>query len=220
MKKKMIIVLALLTVAPLAAYNLNIKLGAFHPLQQSDLWEINLENLTYNRSEMTAFLGALEFEYPLNRYATIAFEIGSYKKTILTEYRDYEYADGKPIEQNFSLKIVPYEIGLKIYPLAFTSTFSPYINFGGGLYHWKFHQWGEFINFENDTVKKGDAYSDTISFGLYAKGGLLFRFQRSLGISVEGRYQWVKGELSDHFQGFEKFDLSGWGFQAGINLFF
>jgi len=220
MKKYLLIVLIALFATQLPAYVLNIKLGAFHPLQRSDLWEINYENLIFNKSELTSFFGAVEFEFPAGRYATITFEIGSYKRKILSEYRDYEYTDGSPIKQNFSLRITPYEIGIKLYPLSYRTLFSPYISIGAGLYQWRYHQWGKFINFKNYSISDGDAYTDSLTFGLFAKGGFLYRFQRSMGISLEARYQRVKGELSGYFEGFDRFDLSGWGALFGLNLFF
>ena len=50
--------------------------------------------------------------------------------------------------------------------------------------------------------------------------GFVYRFSRSFGVLIEGRYQYLKGELSGDFEEFEKLDLSGFSAVLGLNIYF
>ena len=41
-----------------------------------------------------------------------------------------------------------------------------------------------------------------------------------MGISFEAKYHYLKGQLSNLFEGFEKLDLGGLTLNIGLNLFF
>ena len=121
----------------------------------SDLWETNLDNLTFSRSDMVnAYYGG-EYESYFHRHASFSLEIGSYARTVYAQYRDYTYQDGSPIFQDLSLRIVPVEANLKLYPLGHRYTVSPFIGIGGGVYAWTYQQWGDFINFETNDHQRG-----------------------------------------------------------------
>lgn len=198
----------------------NLKLGAFYPAMDSDLWTDNLENLAFDKQDMMgAYLGA-ELEMDMGRYFTLALEGGYYSQELFSTYRDYEHEDGSPIDQNLSLHIASLEADFKLYPMGYRNIFNPYIGGGVGIYAWKYLQGGEFINFEEGTIYEGEAYTRTITPGFNAKIGFVYRFQRSMGISFEARYTFLKGELSDLFEGFNRLDLSGVTFIMGVNFFF
>lgn len=197
----------------------NLKLGAFCPAMESDLWSDNLENLAFDKQDMLGAYYAAEIEMDMGRYFTLAIEGGYYHQDVFTAYRDYEHQNGSPINQDLSLKITSLEADFKLYPLGYRNVFNPYIGGGFGIYAWKYIQGGEFINFEDDTIYEGEAYTRTITPGFNAKLGFVYRFQRSMGISFEARYTYVKGELSDLFEGFNRLDLSGVTLIMGINFF-
>ena len=62
----------------LYASSFNIKIGLFHPLLQSDLWETNMENLAFDKKDMQNAYYGVEYEYFLNRFISFAFEGGYY----------------------------------------------------------------------------------------------------------------------------------------------
>jgi hypothetical protein len=216
-----LIVLLLIGMPPLnlQGQSFNLKLGGFYPAMESDLWTDNLENLAFDKQDMLGVYCGAELEMEMGRYFTLAVEGGYYSQEVFSAYRDYEHQDGSPINQDLSLRITSLEADFKLYPLGYRNVFNPYIGGGVGVYAWKYIQGGEFINFEDGTIYEGEAYTRTITPGFNAKAGFVYRFKRSLGISFEARYTYLKGELSGLFEGFNKLDLGGVTFTMGLNLF-
>lgn len=143
MKKVSILVLLSLVVigfygSQLNASSVNFKYGLFHPAMQSDLWEVNMENLSLSKQDMRDSYFGVEFEYFLNRNISFSAEGGYYSKDHYSFYKDYEYDNGDPIYQNLELRIINMEVGLKLYPLGHRQKINPYLGFGGGMYYWKY----------------------------------------------------------------------------------
>lgn len=203
----------------LKGQSFNLKVGAFYPDMESDLWATNLENLAFDKDDMMGIYWGAELEMEMGRYFCLALEGGYYSQDLFSVYRDYEHEDGSPIDQDISLRIASLEADFKLYPLGYRNLFNPYIGAGVGLYAWKYIQGGEFIDFENGTIYDGEAYTRTVTPGFNAKAGFVYRFQRSMGISFEARYTYLKGELSSLFEGFDRLDLNGVTLTIGLNLF-
>ena len=220
--KKIVLVLLMILVGgllSLRAQSVNFKLGAFYPGAASDLWETNFENLSFSRSDMMGTYFGAELEVFMGRNFSLAVEGGRYKKNVYTVYSDVEYDDGTPLYQDISLGITSLEADIKIYPMGHRKEFNPYIGGGFGFYFWKYYQGGDFYNWMEDVAFEGEAYTDRITPGFNAKAGFVYRLRRTFGISLETKYTYVKGELSQLFEDFEKFDLGGFTFTAGIHLF-
>lgn len=199
----------------------NLKLGLMQPTLDSDLWEINMENLAFNKQDMLDILYGVEAEFYLGRLFSVFIEGSTYQKSVSSLYRDWEHEDGTPINQSFSLRITSLEAGFKIYPLGRGKRFFPYLGAGTGVYAWRYVQWGEFIIFPDLNIQEGYAETNTYTFGFNARVGMGFKFNQAFGIFIEAKYHWLKGQLSGFFEGFEKLDLSGFttslGFTFDIN---
>ena len=219
--KRMAVWLAVLCLGSgmLFSQSVNMKLGLFAPRLESDLWAINLENLRFNRSDMINAYYAGEYEFYFSRYASFSFEIGSYSRSIYTEYRDYTFEDGSPIMQNISLRIVPIEANLKYYPMGHRYRVFPFIGVGAGVYAWTYQQWGDFVNFEDDSVNEGFAETRRFALGLNTRIGLVYRFQSRLAFALEGKYQYLRGRLNDYFEGFDQLDMGGFSANVSINVY-
>jgi hypothetical protein len=200
--------------------SINMKTGLFSPALRSDLWQDNMGNLAFSKGDMlNAYYGA-EYEVFLDRHTSFSFEVGSYSKDIYTQYRDYTHEDDSPILQNISLRIVPIEANIKLYPLGRRAVLSPYIGFGAGLYAWTYQQYGEFVIFPDAYIEEGFAETETFSFGVNGRAGLVYRFLPYLALAIEGKYQYLRGKLSGYFEGFDLLDLGGITATIGINYYF
>jgi hypothetical protein len=221
MKRTIILLMVLgLGSGILFSQSINLKIGLFKPSLQSDLWEDNLGNLAFLKSDMINAYYSVEYEVFLNRYTSFSLEIGSYKKEVYSQYKDYTYEDDSPIFQNISLRIIPIEANIKIYPLGHRNLVSPYFGAGAGLYAWTYQQWGDFINFEDDSIYEGFAETETFSFGFNGRAGLVLRIYPGVALAVEGKYQYLRGQLSGNFEGFDLLDLGGITATFGININF
>lgn len=214
------VVMLMVSAISLTAQSINFKFGGFIPRMQSDLWEINLENLVMEKSDVIGPYYGLEYEAPLSRFFSLSLEGGHYEKTVYSYYREWEFNDGSPITQDFTLRIMSLEAGFKLYPAGRRGVFSPFLGAGAGLYSWRFYQGGNFVNHETGKIFEGEAETERITPGFNLKAGCVFRLRRLLGFSLEARYLFAKDNLSTFFEGFEKFDLSGLYLTAGIHIYF
>lgn len=222
MTKKMLLitVLALLLVPTLSAQQVNIKFGIFSPFQKSDLWDDNFENLSYAKSNFSDFSYSVEYQQQIHRHFSFYVEGSHYENDVYSEYRDYEYSDGSPIEQSISLSISAIETGIKFNLLPYRNRFSPYVGAGAGIYIWEYIQEGEFIDFNNMDIYDGMSDQSTISLGFHLKAGLSLRITRGLGFLLEGKASWAKGDLGRYFEGFEPLDVGGLSLLAGFQFYF
>jgi len=204
----------------LISQSMNLKIGLFVPQLRSDLWEINLGNLAFSKSDMmNAYYGA-EYEMYLSRHTSFSLEIGSYTRNIYSQYRDYTFQNGDPIFQNISLRLTPIEANFKVYPMGHRYTVFPFFGAGAGVYAWTYQQWGDFINFEDDSVSNGFAETKTFSIGFNGRLGLVFRFHSRLALALEGKYQYLKGRLSGYFEDFDLLDLGGLTANVSVYIYF
>ena len=220
--KRMVIWLAALGLGSgiLISQSLNMKIGLFVPQMRSELWQTNLDNLAFAKSDMMNVYYGVEYETYLNRFVSFSLEIGHYTRNVYSEYSQYKFENGDPIYQNISLRLTPIEANFKMYPLGHRSQVFPFFGVGAGLYAWTYHQWGDFINFEDGSINEGLAETKTFSIGFNGRLGLVFRFQSRMALALEGKYQYLKGRLSGYFQDFDLLDLGGFTANMGIYIFF
>ena len=204
----------------LISQSINLKIGLFVPQMRSDLWEINLDNLAFSKSDMPNTYFGAEYEMFLGRFTAFSLEIGTYSRDVYSQYRDYTFENGDPIFQNISLRLTPMEANFKFYPLGHRYRVFPFFGAGVGLYAWTYQQWGDFINFEDDSVSNGVAETKTVSIGFNGRLGLVFRFHPRVALALEGKYQYLKGRLSGYFEDFELLDLGGFTANVSVYIYF
>lgn len=221
MKKTTLIIITALMLSSISMGNqsITLRVGLLQPQLDSDLWQINMENLTFDKQDMLDILYGAEFEFYLGKFLSVFFEGSSYQKSIYSMYRDWQHEDGRSIHQNISLRITSLEAGFLLYPLGSDKRFYPFMGVGAGLYAWKYAQWGEFINFDDLTIEEGYAETNTYSLGANARAGLGFKFNPAFGVSLEAKYHYLKGRLSSYFEGFENLDLSGFTTNLGFTFY-
>jgi len=219
-KTALLAIAAFFLTAFLPAQQINVKFGLFAPFQKSDLWEDNFANLSFEKQDFNHTVFALEYQQQFHNHFSIYIEGSRYRRSIESDYREYEYDDGSPILQTMHLAITSIETGVKINLLPYKSKFSPFVAAGAGLYFWQYEQFGDFIDFTDFDVYDGFADQEAIALGFHVKGGISMRFTRGLGLIIEAKVHWAKGELGEYFEGFEPFDLSALSLLAGFQFYF
>jgi len=221
MKRMTIVFLSVALTASigLSAQSINIKAGLFIPFMESDLWDINRANLEFEKADMVDLYYGLEYEWLISPRFSLAFEGGVFKKEKRSFYRDFEFDDGSLIPQNVALRITSLEATIKLYPIGRRHSFYPFLALGGGLYAWKYEQWGYFIDNQDLTISEGYSDSSKFSPGFTGRAGMLLRLGRNTGLSFEARYLYLKDDLGEYFEGFEKLDMRGLSIIAGIHFF-
>jgi len=59
-----------------------------------------------------------------------------------------------------------------------------------------------------------------ITIGFHAFGGIMVPVANRISIEAEFKYNLLKGALTEGFEGFEDFDLSGYQISIGLNYWF
>jgi hypothetical protein len=148
----------------------------------------------------------------------------------------FDYGEGFLIEHVFSVSVTPIQLSLKLSPLGRRGKIIPYIGGGGGLYLWNVRLYGEMIDFSAadvfydpniDEFVLGYQVFDTdareegkFAIGFHGFAGFMFPIANRITIDVEFKYNYVDGNLTDAFIGFEPFDLGGYQVTIGVNYWF
>ena len=225
MKKLILLITSILLTSGLliCEQSISLKIGLFKPNQDSDLWEQNRRELIFDKNDMLGSNFAIEFERVLGRGFSLSIEGSHYSREHYTQFREFVFEDGEPIFHNISLEITSLEVGFKIYPMGQRRLFCPFVGAAFGIYYWQYIQWGDFLEENGDDInifEDENAQTSTYTPGFNLNGGFVYRFNRRIGISFSAKYLLIKGQLSSFFQGFDKFDLGGFIFSVGLNIFF
>ncbi len=214
--------LVLLMAGFLAAGSISFMGGRFYPSASSDIWDVNFENLILSRENFQSNLGYLEWEWGKRHTTFFMGAAISGRRSITTEYRDYVWADGSPIEQTVYFKDAPFYLGLRFYPVpVYRKGLLPFVGGGVAFVSWEWSQSGEFIDFSdpNLPIYYGEYYRRDSAAGLFLNAGIVVKLDRSLGLRIMGLYTWAHGNLEPVFLGFEPIDLSGFTVLAGVSIF-
>jgi hypothetical protein len=214
---------------PLKTGTISFRIGYFMPTGNSDIWDENTADLTYEVSDFNNYLVGIEFNYFATRHFTVGVAIDYYKKSINSNYRDYVDDQGYEITQDITLEIVPVTGTFKFMPLGNGSpgyrgqrgsSFVPWIGAGIGIYPFRYEEFGEFIDFSDMSIYDGDFITEATAFGFHFAGGVVVPVGFDWDAFAEFRYAVVKGDLSEDFLGFDPIDLGGAGFIFGASYRF
>src|SRR5688572_23778756 len=101
-----------------SASSLELRLGAFGPRGESDLFTDVTELFGAEPSDFIGFTGGLEYSIGLGSRVELGFHFDAYGRKISTEYVDYEHADGFPIQQDLQLAIIPIGATVRFLPFG------------------------------------------------------------------------------------------------------
>ena len=230
------------------ADTVSFKVGYFIPRAESDLWLIEFENMDFKKSDFMGTNFGFTYDYFLTRELSLALSIDGYTRKKVGLYEGYvkeaverqdyafDYGQGFGISHVFDVSITPIQVSLKIAPLGRKGKFIPYMGGGVGIYLWNVRLQGDMIDFSDpvefyDTsldkyvigypVYATDAREENkLKIGYHALGGVMFPIANRISIEAEFKYNFLKGNFTESFKGFEPFDLSGYQISIGLNYWF
>lgn len=174
MKKGVLVFLALILLTPSLAFSgiITIKIGFFIPRADSDLWDIELENMDFGKSHFYSSNFCFTYEYFATKQLSFTLGIDPYYKNKRGEYNgfigygnlyvpdldesfDFAFPDDYTGEDfipghNLNVSITPIQFSMKLYPMGRRGKFMPYIGAGVGLYIWYVKLQGDLINFGDE----------------------------------------------------------------------
>jgi opacity protein-like surface antigen len=250
MKKTLIFLTAVLVLVPGFMFSdvVTFKVGYFFPRADSDLWQDEFDNMMFTKTGFQDSNFGFGYEYFLSNQLSVVFNVEGYSKNKLGQYENFvgetiddfdyafDYGQGFSIVHTFSVSITPIQLSLKIAPLGRRQKIIPYVGGGAGLYIWNVRMWGDLILMDeyeefddpnlNQTVKgyyivPVDAREENkLKVGFHAFGGIMVPVANKISFEAEFKYNFAKGELTEAFEGFEPFDLSGYQISVGLNYWF
>jgi len=252
MKKTIGLVAILILLLPTLGRSgaISFRLGYIIPRAHSDLWAIEFENMSFQKSDFQTTTLGIHYEHFLTRELSVMIGVDSYTQTELGYYRDYvgfsfdegefafpaaNYTGGYSIDHNFSVSITPIQLSLKLAPFGRRSGFIPYIGGGVSLYVWTVKLLGDMVDFTDEWFYEDPDLGDVTIYGIYQTqaraesrfsfgvqgfAGLMIPVARQLAIEAEFKYSYGKGNLGEAFQGFEDFDLGSYEISLGVNYWF
>ena len=201
-----------------AQQSLSLQVGAFMPKGedarvQGDVLVTNRQYLLFDIKDFNAVMVAGDWAVSLGDYFEAGAGFGFYQRTVPTIYADWVNADGREIEQDLKLRIMPLTAIMKILPLGSKRAFQPYVGGGLGVYFWRYSETGEFVDFVDGSIFSDSFVESGTSVGPVAVFGLRGRVSGQATIGVEARLQWGQGNLSQDFLS-DKIDLGGYNILA------
>ncbi|MGB7295509.1 MAG: hypothetical protein WBC70_07955 [Candidatus Aminicenantales bacterium] len=252
MKKTIGLIAILIFLLPGLGFSdaISVRLAYFIPRAESELWTIEFENMSFQKSDFQNATLGIFYEHFFSREISLLIGLDVYNKINLGAYRDYvgysfaegdfafpyQYYDGDfDISHQFNVSITPIQASLKLTPLGRSSGFIPYIGAGLSLYIWSVKMRGDIIDFTDEWfyddpdlgevpiygVYPTDARQESrFSVGFQGFAGIMFPIASRLALEAEFKYNYGKGSLGDTFEGFDDFDLSSYQISVGVNYWF
>ncbi len=202
------------------AHSVALRLGAFAPRIESDLWEENLATFTIERSDFDALIGGIEVSIELSELVDLTFGVETSSSNVFSNYRDFVFEDGSEILQDLTLRTTPVTAGVRVFPIGKLHRVFPYVTGGAGFYVYEYREEGEFVDFDTFDIE-GDLFIDRgVAYGGYFGAGVEVGLSELAYVFAEYRRHWARGTHGGDFRGFGGFDLSANQMSFGVNLRF
>ena len=250
MKKYLLVFVALFLLIPGFAFSdlVTFKVGYFFPRANSDLWQLEFEQMTFEKSDFQNTVFCFTYEYFLSNQISLTVSLDGYNEKKAGSYVDYvadivgdqiyafDYGQGSSISHVFTVGITPLHASVKLTPLGRRASIIPYLGGGVGVYIWTVRLQGDSIDFSDpqefydqdlgEVVIGYPVYPADIrveskfTVGFHGFVGIMVPVANKISVEGEFKFNYASGNLDPHFQGFENFDLSGYQVTIGINYWF
>lgn len=198
----------------------SFNLGGFVPRGETsrnadDVLRNNLnaggDSLLFDLADFSNVTVGGEWLIGLNDFIDAGLGVGYYAKTVPSVYADLTYPNGREIEQDLTLRVVPFTATIRFLPIGRRDAFTPYIGAGVGVMRFRYQESGEFVDVRDNI------FTDTFTATGTATGPVILGGARfpvgGLDVGGEVRYQHALGDISaeDNFLG-TKIDLGGFSY--------
>lgn len=208
--------------------SLGLRAGFTFNRAGSDIYDFITENLTVERGDFNAPTFAIDFGWHLSDRVDLVLGLEYGRASKRSEYRDYVDQDDIPIVQDTRLTQVPLTLSVRYYLTSrgrsvgqyawVPSTAAVYVGGGGGATWYHLEQSGEFVDFRDLAIFEDIFVSDGWAIAGHVLAGVDIKLASSIGLVLEGRYQFASHDLTGSFLGFEPIDLNGLRLMVGISF--
>jgi len=195
-----------------------------------DLFSFTDRQLTLNKGDFTSPNADLDLAFRLTSQTDMVFSLSYAGTNKASEFRDFVDQSDKSIRQSTSFQRVPAMLGVRQYltsrgrsvgQLAWIpSRLAPYVGIAGGAMWYRFHQNGDFVDFNTNDVFNGRLTSSGWAPAASASGGVDVSLTPRFALTAQGSYMWARARPGGDFSGFNRIDLSGLSTTAGLRVRF
>ncbi|MGB3863236.1 MAG: hypothetical protein WA915_14245, partial [Candidatus Aminicenantaceae bacterium] len=224
------------------------KVGYFFPRANSDLWQLEFDQMTFEKGDYQNTTFCFTYEYFLSNQISLAVSLDGYSEKKAGSYMDYygfvddevfyakDYQPGSAISHVFTVGITPLQASVKLTPFGRRASIIPYLGGGVGVYIWTVRMQGDTIDFsfpeewwDPDLQEVKTRYyvdptdirvESKFTIGFHGFVGVMVPVANKISVEGEFKFNYASGNLDPHFQDFENFDLSGYQVTIGINYWF
>jgi hypothetical protein len=226
------LVLSVVLLAPSTSFaqqSLNFSFGGFvptgeHSRSDDDVLVNNLcclENpLAFNVGDFRGGTIGAEYLVGLGEFFDAGLGVGYYKRSVPSVYLDFINDNGREIQQNLRLRVVPFNATIRFLPLGHTNFFEPYIGGGLAILNWRYQERGDWVDPSDHAIFRATFEGNGTATGPLILGGVKFPVG-PWAFGGEVRWQDAKGDLpaDQEFAG-PKIDLGGFTYTAVFSVRF
>jgi hypothetical protein len=207
--------------------SLHVGAGGFFPrgFDARVEGDVLIENLTtveplfFEIGDFNSGLVLGEWNVAFGDHIEVGAGIGYFRRTVPSVYRDLINDDGREIEQELRLRVVPVTGIVRFLPVGSPDEFQPYVGIGVSLLNWRYSEVGEFVDLSDFSVFTARFKASGAAPGAVVVYGARIPIDGDIyGLTLEGRYQWGEGDTGGFDAGFlgDKIDLGGGSFTVGF----
>ena len=210
--------------------SLRVWAGYDRALANSPIFSFITDTFTLTKSSFGALAVGGDIAFRVAPRIEVMVSGGWAGSQSASEYRHWEDNNNQPIRQTTSLERVPLTVSLKWYldsPGRSIGHFAwvparvtPFVGVGGGMMWYRFHWYGDFIDFADSSVVSDDFKSDYWTGTVHAFAGLDVALGANYILTGRAQYTWAKSHLGSDFSGPNSVDLSGLSMTVGVGYRF
>lgn len=199
-----------------AQQTLNFSIGGFAVRGEDarvdgDVLLANRNVLAFDVSDFNGATIGAEWLVPVGQFFEAGAGVAFYRRTVPSVYARLVDSDGSEIEQDLRLRVVPLSATIRVLPLGQRNPVQPYFGAGIAVLNWRYSEFGEFVDFTDDSIFNDQYVADGNEVAPVALGGLRFSGD-VFTAGGEIRYHSAEAPLGEEFLG-SQIDLGGWTYQ-------
>lgn len=204
-----------------------VNLGALFPKGEdsrveNDVLLENLNSLLFEIEDFRGFSVGAEYLFGVTDYIEAGLDVSLYQRTVPSIYADVVHDDGREIEQDLKLRIIPITASVRFLPTGRNASVQPYVGIGAGFLNWRYSETGEFVDFRDDSIFRDRFIAKGSTVAPVVIGGLRFLAADVWTAGGEVRWQKADGDTGGRDAGFlkDKIDLGGWTTSFNVHFRF
>lgn len=210
--------------AALAQQSLTLSFGGFVVAGEDarvdgDVLVANRDILSFDIDDFSGGSVGIEWLLPVGEFFEAGLGAGFTSRTVPTVYDDFVNRNGDEIEQDLKLRVAPFTATVRVLPFGRSRAVQPYLGGGIGLFSYRYSEVGDFVDFTDRSVFRGQFVAKGTEVGPVALAGIRFPIGDAWSLGGEVRYQKASADLSEDFLG-TKIDLGGFHYLATVRIKF